>query len=574
VTPSLRTLTSLIGSICCFTSIHISAQDLESIGKERPPTLSGGISANQIFYTASGIESRRDPYSYFLTGNINFGLYGWNVPLSFSLSNQNASFQQPFNQYSLHPTYKWITGHLGYTSMNFSPYTLSGHIFNGAGVDLTPTAKWKISAMYGRLQKPVEPDSLNEQTQPAFRRMGYGLKVNYGDIKKFAEIIVFRARDEAGSIAYIPEEENILPQENLVFGLAGGYTFFERLQIRAEWASTAISQDTRAEESKAPMPFNSVGSIFTPRLSSSYYQAIKSSLNYEGLGYVVGLGYERIDPEYRTLGAYYFNNDLENITVNGATALAGGKVNVSATVGTQRDNLDKSKISTMRRWVSALTVGFVPNENLNLSANYSNFQTFTNIRSQFADINQLTPYDNLDTLNFTQIAQNASMNVNYMFSGSKEKRKSLSANLSVMKSADRQGDIEQNTGNIFYNLNSAYSVSLIPRNFTISAAFNYSLNKALDTRSTTLGPSISVSKSLLDKKLRLSGSCSGNDTYNEGSLANRVISIRFNSAYTILQKHNLNLGMVALNRNLRKESGSSEFTEFTATLAYSYSFGR
>ena len=64
-------------------------QNLETIGKEKPLTMTGGISFNQIFYTASGIDSRRDPYSYYVAGNINFSLYGWSVPLSFSLSNQN-----------------------------------------------------------------------------------------------------------------------------------------------------------------------------------------------------------------------------------------------------------------------------------------------------------------------------------------------------------------------------------------------------------------------------------------------------------------------------------------------------
>jgi len=35
---------------------------------------------------------------------------------SYIFSNQQSSFQQPFNQYGLHPTYKWITGHIGYAA--------------------------------------------------------------------------------------------------------------------------------------------------------------------------------------------------------------------------------------------------------------------------------------------------------------------------------------------------------------------------------------------------------------------------------------------------------------------------
>jgi hypothetical protein len=554
-------------------SFHLRAQNLESIGKEKPISISGGISANQIFYTASGIDARRDPYSYYLSGNINFGLYGWSVPLSFSLSNQDVSFQQPFNQYSLHPTYKWITGHFGYTSMSFSPYTLSGHIFQGAGVDLTPHEKLKISAMYGRLQKAVEPDSLMEGNQPAFKRMGYGVKANYGDANRFIELIIFRAKDDSTSIAYIPEESNILPQENLVFGLSGGILLLRKLQVNVEWANSAITRDTRVEEAVGRSIFGSVGSLFTPRISTAYYQAFKSGLAYQGVGYTVGVGYERIDPEYRTLGAYYFNNDLENITVNGSVALAGGKVTLAANVGTQRDNLDGSKITTMRRWVSALNVGFVPNDKLNLSGSYSNFQTFTNIRTQFVDINQLTPYDNLDTLNFTQISQNATLTANYMLPGSQDKRKSISTNISVMKAADKQGGVTQNSGSIFYNLNASYSIGFVPKDLSISAAFNYSLNEALDSHSSTFGPSVSVSKSFMDKKLRVTGSCSANNTYVDKSLTNTVISVRGTGGYSIKQKHNFNLSLVALNRGMRQETGSSDFTEFTATLGYSYSFG-
>lgn len=129
------------------------------------------------------MDDRRDPYSYFLSGNLNFDLYGWSVPLSFTYSNQNLGYQQPFNQYGIHPTYKWATLHLGYSSMNFSPYTLSGHVFKGIGVELRPEGKFSYSAMYGRLQRAVELDTLidlsdtQQSAQPAFRRMGYGFKV-------------------------------------------------------------------------------------------------------------------------------------------------------------------------------------------------------------------------------------------------------------------------------------------------------------------------------------------------------------------------------------------------------------
>lgn len=267
------------------------AQDLESIGQEKPLRISGGVSASQIFYAASGAEARRDPYSYFLSGNLNFDLYGWSVPLSFSFSNQNLSYQQPFNQYGLHPTYKWITGHLGYASMNFSPYTLSGHLFKGVGVELSPEGEFSFSAMYGRLQKAVEADSSPENVsaqQPAFKRMGYGFKINYKNSGDYVDLILFRAKDEVNSLAYIPAREAIMPAENLVMSIGAGKMFFDRLLLSAELAGSAFSRDVRSAESPGQSPYSWMSFLYTPRSSSSYYKAFKSGLSYRGGFYTVG----------------------------------------------------------------------------------------------------------------------------------------------------------------------------------------------------------------------------------------------------------------------------------------------
>src|SRR5690606_7240282 len=116
---------------------QLYAQNLEGIGRGNAFGLSGGINANNVFYHANGIEERRDPNNYFLSGNLNISIYDWSVPLSFAYSDQHSSFQQPFNQYGLSPTYKWITLHGGYRSMSFSDYTVNGHLFLGGGFDIT-----------------------------------------------------------------------------------------------------------------------------------------------------------------------------------------------------------------------------------------------------------------------------------------------------------------------------------------------------------------------------------------------------------------------------------------------------
>ena len=565
---------SVLVALFIIISSSASGQNLETIGKEKPIKISGGVSLSQIAYGVSGIDSRRAPYSYFASGNLNVSLYGFSIPLSFSLSNQNVTFQQPFNQFTLHPNYKWATAHVGFISMSYSPYTVSGHLFNGAAVDLTPEGKFKFSALYGRFLKAVEPDSLNPSVQPAFRRMGAGFKTSYGDAKNFAEITFFHAKDDVNSIRYVPEAQGILPQENMVVSIGGGATFLNNILLKAEIAGSALTRDIRAPSADNSSPLAQAPFLFTSLTSTSYYKAIKSSLSYRGQGYSFGLGYERIDPQYRTLGAYFFNNDLENITLNGATSLFQGKVNFSFSAGTQHDNLDNSKISTMHRLVGSANVAYAPSQKLNLSVAYSNFQTFTNIRSQFVNINRLTPYDNLDTLRFTQISQNASLNALYAFGSNKDKRQSVNVNLMVQDAADMQAGVPQNSGVRFYNANTAYSLNFVPQNTTVTAAVNITVNDGAGTRSQTLGPTLAVSHSFFEKKLKATASISKNDSYTNGTRLSSITIGRVSGTTTLHKKHNLNLSLVLVKRDSQVENGANSFNEFTATLGYAYSFGR
>ncbi len=575
-TTSKKTFKLFVSLLCCFLTsvVNLRGQNLEQIGQVNPLNITGGVSVNQIGYAVSGIESRRDPYSFFASGNLTFDLYGWSIPFSFTYSNLQSSFQQPFNQYSMRPTYKWLTGYFGFTSMNFSSYTLGGHLFAGAGIEAAP-GRFKIAAMYGRLMKATEPDTLaTTPPVPAFRRMGWGIKAGYENGNDQLYLILFGARDDLNSISYVPENENILPEENLVISLIGSKGLFDRVVLRAEYAISALNRDIRSDPvtlTNYPF-FNNTGGLFTPTISSSFYNAFNAAASYNGKGYTVGFKIERIDPGYRTLGAYFFNNDLVNYTINGSTAILGGRLNIAASGGLQRDNLDSEKISSLRRMVGSVNIGYAASDRLNLSAAYSNFTSFTNIRSQFIDINQATPYDNLDTLNYRQISQNATLNTHYRISTSQQRPQFLNLNLTFQDAADRQGGKEQSSSSQFYLGNASYSYSMVPQALTLTAVFNYNATKILSANTVTLGPTLALSKAFLQKQLRSRFSVSWNQTLNNGKTANRIVNFRAGAGYSIKKKHNLNLSLVLINRSNIGESGSSDFTEFTATLGYSYNF--
>ena len=559
---------------------YVSAQDVEHLFdrfKKKAFKFSGGISANQVFYGVNGIDSRRSPYTYYLTGNINTSFYGWNMPLSFSFSDQELEYNTPplqsFNRIGIAPYYKWVKLYAGYSNMTFSPYTLNGYTFLGGGVELTPGKIFNFSAMYGRLHEAFEEDT-SQNITPVYKRIGYGFKIGAKKDADFIDFIFFKAQDDANSLQYVSEEWEIKPGENLVLGIQGGKTFANKIKLKFEYANSAFTRDIRSEKNNENVPvlYRNITGLFTPRVSSSFYDALKGTLNYSGKGYGLGIIYERIDPGYETMGAYYFNNDLENFAINANTAIFKNKMQMSVNFGLERNNLDNNKLSSMRKAVGAINVNFSPSPKWNIATSYSNFTSFTNIRSDFDYINQVNPIMPLDTLNFTQLTQSANANISYLIGepSNSVKKQFINFNFSAQIAANEQ-EGNANSGSEFYNGNISYSLSLVPQKMTITTSMTANYTEMPTAYNFMTGPMASVSRLFFEKTLRTNTSIAWNRTYINEELINEIINFRINGSYTIKEKHRLNLSIIVLNKSNKSQNVGS-FTEFTATLGYSFSF--
>ncbi len=551
---------------------YLTAQqiDIGSIGRGTPFKLSGNVAANSVFYNSSQNEAR-SPFTYFLQGSLNFSVYEFSIPVSYSFSNQGESleYQLPFtfNRLSFHPKYKWVQAHIGDVTMSFSPYTLAGHQFSGGGVELTPKGGFTFSAMYGRLLKAVEDDE-NNRTEPAFKRNGYGAKVGYQGEKYSVELIGFYAKDEINSIRMIPEEKQVLPKENLVLSMAGSVSVMEGLQIKGEYASTAITQDLRADT--LDNTGGVAGILFENRGSTEHYNAFKTEMEYTFDKYRFGVGYERIDPGYQTLGGYFFNNDFENITLNGTTSIFQNKLNLSFNVGYQRDDLANQKETKTNRSIGSINATYAMSKKVNISGGYSNFTTFTNNRlDQFENINDDNLIDNQNELfDFKQLSQNANLNVSYIIENSKVKRQNLNINYSLATVANEEDGIVRIGGeSTFHNFNTSYTIGLPNKKMNITSALSTTYNTIGREDSYTLGPTVSVSKKFLKDKLNTTFSSSYNQS--TGKINNtKSTNLRFNANYIYKEKHNFNLNAIQLFRSSITQSSQ----DLTITFGYNYGF--
>jgi hypothetical protein len=553
---------------CLTFAQQVNVENVINAGKNKPFVFNGGLSAGNVFYTGNE-QSGRQPWTYYLNGSLNMSIYGLiNIPLMVNLTNLGTGLSYPSlpNRLSLHPSYKWATAHIGDISMVFSPYTLNGHQFTGGGADLTP-GKFKIGLMGGRLLRKTEYSAEYPPLMPVYERWGYGAKVQYDAEKFSAGMIYFGAWDrENEAMATVADSLGISPMQNSALSWNVGLRIVKDLTLTAEYGLSILTRDIRAVRRNGHFAED----IFAVRTSTGFHHAVNAMLNYRLMKNIIGVAYERIDPQYQTLGAYYFNSDYENVVLNYSRPfLKQDKASIAVSFGIQRDNLDNTKEETFNRYVGSVNLNYNPTEDLQTSLNFSTFQSYRNLKSQFDYINEVSPYDNMDTLQFTQLSQNMDASAMYTFQKSEMRTQRLNLNISFQQAADRQGGISL-PGNVsrFVNAALGYGLTLIPQNISITVSANGTYNYSGMVEGFTAGPMASVTGSFFKKTLSCGFSTSYNVNTHNGDVQVKVLNCRLNSTYRFLKRHNLNAGIVWQNRNLPAKSTDA----LTATVAYTYNF--
>ena len=535
----------------------VSAQNVEEIlefRKKKPLKISGSISANATQFNSTPKQSRQS-FTYQLSGSVNLSLYELlNIPLSFNLNNYGSNFSYPSlpNRLSLHPSYKWIRAHIGDVSMSFSPYTLNGHQFTGVGIELSP-ARWRASAMGGRLLRKVDIDASNPAIRPNYERWGYGVKAGYDGEKFSVGGTIFTARDKQRDISFDADALGIYPKGNIAIGVEGSLNVIKDLKLSLEYGLSIMQRDLRVKE-------------------KSYYHAFKADLAYSFLGNTIGIGYERISPDYETLGAYYFNNDYENATLNYSRNFFKDRLSLALSGGVQRDDLAGQKQERNKRFVGSANINFTPNDKFTASISISSYQAHRNIKSSFDYINERTPYENLDTLRFTQLNNSIDMNLNWRLRNSETQSHTLSANASYQEAADKQGRYIM-PGNLtrFMNLGANYAIDFTPLDFSVTAGINASNNYASRKNVLTIGPTLTGSKHLFKKALTTGLTLSFNQTQEAGRKLATIYNVRWHANYRFLKRHGLNASVAYQHRSL-SEATLTNSSSLTSQISYSYSF--
>ncbi len=520
----------------CFNS-HIIAQTAIDSSPKNFVNFTGALNITTNTYGNGNIgEPRQSPFSYALTGSPTLSIGNISFPFSFTFSDQKFSYAHPFNRYGVSPTYKWVKLHLGYRSLNFSPYTLAGRQFFGAGVELT-LGKFNLSAVSGKLENLLaKRDSIVFGATPVetYKRKLKGLKIGIGQ-KSGLDLIYLKVIDElASSIPNLGDNTRLLPQDNVVIGLNGRITFFKRLLLKVESAGSLHTNDAREDLSipdsvNVPKIYERLDGLIKPNLSTRWGLAGNAGLDLNTNPFSLGIGYQRIDPYFKSLGVYYMVTDFESYTAHLSTKLFNKKLRLRLKGGFQKNNLSLVRRSSTIRKVGSVNLSYASKGGFSLNANFNNIQT--DQRAGYIEIE--------DSLRLALVNSSAMLNLGYSWK-TKDYRHSINTNLGSTKFKDINDDyflpIGETKNN---NINLNYALRHKPSQMSYRLGINSYRLTSPSNENKGIGLSAGISKKMLAKKLTVRFSGSYNIKTNQGEKDGYFLRLRNKISYKITKKQNL-----------------------------------
>ena len=528
--------------------------------------LGAGLQTN-AFFSENEAPRRQAPFTWNANAGLTLDFLGIKAPFSASVSSQNTVYNLPSYAFvGLSPTYKWITLHGGDRSMSFSPYSLNGVNYRGAGLELSP-GKFKLSAMRGRLRRArIQDAGAIQALGDAPDRTGNGLQLGY-EFNGGSQIAAswFHSTDAISTQLIAAQDSLALPQAapeaNQVLTLSGQHRLSDFLSFRAELARSVLTRDRRAAGQSEP-PFTTLFGFdanTSTTAASAYQIGIDLSPNFGTLG----LQYERINPNYRTHGALYMQSDVENTTVSATVPVSEGKVNLSGNLGVQRNDLDGGKASSFTRLVGSAGVSWQISDRVNADVGFSNF-TATN---RYKATALTTGFVDSIVVAQTQLSTDATTVILLDAEGTE----TLLFTTSYQRAARIENDQVDSTGLTTFALFLANYTRQTEGGATLNASLTFHRNDAGGLLLNTLGPALSYGRKIFSDKVSLQISTNYSRVWLAGERdVSGIWQSQLGAGVPLSKSQSVNISATALRSGGR--GGQPGFTDLRLGLRYGYTF--
>jgi len=509
-------------------------------------TLQGNMSVQTHAYSTTRANSFRDPLGMLATMNLNYSLLGFRSGMSFRYSTDNSQLRQSMNQISFRAGYRWVDVAAGDVSPTFNKYSLRGMNIKGAEVQVN-TAWLGLHAVGGRVNKRIDALDGRPIRGLAYERWLYAGRMRLGrDAGSHVAMGVVYSRDDDAELLP-PDIQSTgpnrvpVPEENLT--ISPDFRFFmfsRRVEFKGENTVSVFTRDIRSESldvSEAGVP-EFFTRIYTPRTSTrvNFATSLSTRLNFRPV--TVNLGYDRVQPGFRSLGLRNVRDDDQNFSIQPQVALMQGRLNLSSSVRFGRDNLLNQRTSTQYRNDVSLNAQKQISERLALGAGYSIL------------INRAVTSSNVDAdeaLNYPEqvvVSQTFNLQPSYNWTVSNASHSiSLSGNYqSLTIDID---NIDRDLNSTFFTTTASYNLSYFS-GLNINTGVNYASGNSASNEFNVIGFNTGIGYAFFNRKVNvnLTGGMTQNssESYFSGASqrqAQRQINGNFTAMYRPIRSNTI-----------------------------------
>lgn len=539
----------------------------------QPYTAGGSLSLTAGTYTVDGIPNRRAPGLIQANANMNFSLFGLQSGLTFAYSTDDNNLRQNMNTLSYNATWRWLTLQAGDVNSSLSAYGLSGTTIRGGYIRAVP-GDFLIELTGGRTQRAVNPSRQVGHRQPSYEQWAAAGKIGFEkSAGTYFHLSSFYAIDNVHSIQSTDLE--IEPRENLTLTPDFRVRLFDgALTIGSEVTLSALTRNLNSKiisVDGTPVPAF-ITNIYKPRTSSrvNYAGSAEIGLTLDMMG--LNMGFERVQPGFRSLGRSRVRDDQQKITINPSVQFLQDRINISSNISLGKDNLMGNRLQTQRNSNIGTNVQFNISDFVSVNTSYNlllNSVTAEQADEEFptADQNQVSHNISLQpsfTISTEDYIHNISVSGSYLTITSK------------FESSEPMPQDDYSSEAI--NTNFSYSVTL-PAGLSLNSSVSYMINESGNATVNNTGMNLGASYAMFDSKLNLSLNTGLNRNSSEQEIpggdmiANKFqqISAGVNTSYRLTGKDSFSLNVRTRNSSLIEGTGS-EFTELEGTIQYQRSF--
>lgn len=372
------------------------------------------------------------------------------------------------------------------------------------------------------------------------------------DVSDASFSIVSGVDSKIGNISNeIVNSNAITPQENLVIGAKGKFSFFDNLlSLEVDGGGSVYSRDLRASEinlDSVDVP-KFLTKIYKPRVGTNYDYAYSTTLNLNLSSFNSKLGYKYIGPGYNSLGTAYVITDVREISFFNSLRISN--YGISFGYIRQSDNLIDQKLFTTSRNIFSFGLsGMITNFwTAGLSSNILTMSSDSKSDSTKTDFESFA-LSTTQSFIIDQTGLLRNVNLNYSFQNSDNKSYLLKNNTTSV-----------HTMNLGFGLGVANNLNAtLSGGFVSSTVFD--TLKVLTHNYTLMLQHSAISNKLMNT-LNFSAAVSENNT---------SIRTTLTSGFRFTDADNISISVSHMKFNGNSFSGGS-FNEILASLSYAHRF--